>query len=893
MTLANLPSDADRLVRLLPAMYGTVDATSSDEPGFLRTLLGLVAEQLHEIEDDVDSLYDDLFIETCQPWVVPYIGELVGVHPGPDVTTPGFTTRSQVANVIALRRRKGTADVVEELTVAITGWPARAVEMYSSLAASQHLNHLRSQTITVSLRSARSLELIDTAADPFMHRTDARWIRSGRGRHHPGNLAVFVWPQVDLLLVRVDAAPVDPARHRFHPLGIDTTLLTNRTGGSVIGLAATTSEVPWPISRRLLDHDLRHDEALYGATASFFIETAEGPVAAGDIVTCCLADDGGGGWQNVGDVQADQVGVDPELGRMVLGSARSAPVTVSFVQALTGPIGGGYARGLEIDGNDPATRTVGASGADHATLDAAFAPALAAAAASEHRTATVALIDSRTYPESPSLPIDAGTTLAVVAGDGVRPTIDATDGLRFDCGDGASIELDGLLVGGGPVVVTGRPARIVLRNCTLVPGQHLGADLSPRRPDAPSLLVDTAAGEPEVVIERSVTGGVLAPATATVRIADSIVQGGRQQGEAPVTRMVSTSGDLSTLPALGASPNEITVLVTDHLPIVVDVGSPATADDAAATIDSIGPDPELQAVVHDNRVVVTAEADLSIRNRSLVDATADQLGFTRPGSRNAAFGARRSGPLFFDTPTPSFELRTGSGPSRTLTLPSAPAALDQSAPVVQDAIRSLGPAPEFAEALVFTIDDRLVLVPGVEDVHWSFATSATDATASGVLGIAAALPAIASDGHGATGPTIRLERVTVLGTMRATSVELVSDSVLAQPLLADRGQAGCVRFSYVAPGSVTPRRYRCVPNHECTPHLAIHSTRYGDPRFGELVPTESMAVVRHGSSTGDQMGAFCAFKHRLREQTLMSDLDEFMRLSMEAGVLDGRPNPRG
>ena len=30
---------------------------------------------------DLDQLYDNQFIETCAPWVIPYIGELIGFQP--------------------------------------------------------------------------------------------------------------------------------------------------------------------------------------------------------------------------------------------------------------------------------------------------------------------------------------------------------------------------------------------------------------------------------------------------------------------------------------------------------------------------------------------------------------------------------------------------------------------------------------------------------------------------------------------------------------------------------------------------------------------------------------------------------------------------------------------
>ena len=66
---------AERLIRLLPAVYGIRDG----DDGPLRDLLGVVADQLVVLEDNLEQLYDDQFVETCAPWVLPYIGDLLGI----------------------------------------------------------------------------------------------------------------------------------------------------------------------------------------------------------------------------------------------------------------------------------------------------------------------------------------------------------------------------------------------------------------------------------------------------------------------------------------------------------------------------------------------------------------------------------------------------------------------------------------------------------------------------------------------------------------------------------------------------------------------------------------------------------------------------------------------
>ena len=68
----------ERLYQLLPAFYRVRDADQG-EP--LRALLAVIEGELERVEADTAVLYDNWFIETCDEWVVPYIGDLLGVRP--------------------------------------------------------------------------------------------------------------------------------------------------------------------------------------------------------------------------------------------------------------------------------------------------------------------------------------------------------------------------------------------------------------------------------------------------------------------------------------------------------------------------------------------------------------------------------------------------------------------------------------------------------------------------------------------------------------------------------------------------------------------------------------------------------------------------------------------
>src|SRR6266508_116581 len=62
----------------LPPAIHRIRDVEHGEP--LRALLQVLERELSTLRGDIDALYDDWFIETCAEWVVPYIGDLVGVR---------------------------------------------------------------------------------------------------------------------------------------------------------------------------------------------------------------------------------------------------------------------------------------------------------------------------------------------------------------------------------------------------------------------------------------------------------------------------------------------------------------------------------------------------------------------------------------------------------------------------------------------------------------------------------------------------------------------------------------------------------------------------------------------------------------------------------------------
>lgn len=127
------------LYQRLPEIYRIKDA-EQQPPDQLRDYLALVEDAFGAIHENIEALYNDLFIETCDDWVIPYIGDLLGTsHLSGEVRT----LRADVADTVALRRRKGTLGAIELLAYDLTGWGVHCVELRENLIWNQHLNHQR------------------------------------------------------------------------------------------------------------------------------------------------------------------------------------------------------------------------------------------------------------------------------------------------------------------------------------------------------------------------------------------------------------------------------------------------------------------------------------------------------------------------------------------------------------------------------------------------------------------------------------------------------------------------------------------------------------------------------------------------------------------------------
>ncbi|MFF8395690.1 hypothetical protein [Streptomyces sp. NPDC016172] len=531
-----VPREPDGLADLLPRWHRLRD-TEEGEP--LRALLAVIAEQLDRVRDGVQQGYEDLFVETAAPWVLPYLGDLVGYRtlPGYErVLTTGLhdggraalaeavAPRRDVAATVASRRRKGTLHLLEELSEQVAAWPARAVELSRQVAHTQPVKlhgtgtHRGERGRLTDLRDGAELAL---GGGPFADSARTVDVRRAESRHRqggwsPAGVALFVWRLKSYALTRTPAYCIDRARnlYTFSILGNDTPLVTKPFPEPSPTHIATVDNVPAFITRRLL-----HDRLLdyYGPGKSFVIrrDGEDTPVPPADIVVADLSD-----WRY--RPKRGQVAVDPELGRIAFGS-RSAPrqgVWVDHHYAHAADLGGGeYERNREPR-PDAEVYRVGPGQPHRQIMDAYRAWQHDRRADRTGPAGIIEITHSGAYQEQLDFDLDPGDRLELRAAEGTRPVIRLLDwysnrpdalnirAVSDDCAphERPRVVLDGLLVAGRGINVTGAMGAVVLRHSTLVPGWSLEPECAPHSPEEPSIVLDRTTAC--LQIEHSILGTI-------------------------------------------------------------------------------------------------------------------------------------------------------------------------------------------------------------------------------------------------------------------------------------------------------------------------------------------------------------------------------------------------
>lgn len=581
----------DRLHELLPAVHRRRDNDLGDP---LRALLQVMTAQADLIEADLRQLYDNWFIETCAPWVVPYIAELIGHTPISPSSGPAegpaalarhaaLLPRREVANTLRARRRKGTLALLELLAADVAGWPARAVEFSRLLQQTPSLRLARpARGCNVDLRDSAALGHRGSPFEALAHAPDLRRLTSqrARGLFASASVGVFVWRLKACSITRAPAAlqeGVGPGAYTFSVLGNDAPLFNRPRAQADDNAIAGPLNVPQAIGLRDFSAPLAEGARFATASPAYYgLATAEdGATLAQSLAIWApgwpsqAADDGGpipasriipadlDGW--VYQPPRNHVAVDTVRGRIAF-PPRQAPkrmVAVSYHHGFSADIGGGeYTRPLQQHPEAVVLRVTGADALREALkpwLHDGHAAAEPAAPGEQPAHAVIELTDSGVYVLPVHIHLEPGHSLQLRAAQRTRPVlrlldwqVDRSDNLVVRGGPGSRFTLDGLMLAGRGLQVEGPLASVTIRHATLVPGWSLAPDCEPKRPSEPSIeVIDSGAC---IVIAHSIVGSIqvnndeVITDPIRIQVSDSLIDATGNDCDSPQCEAIGGAG---------------------------------------------------------------------------------------------------------------------------------------------------------------------------------------------------------------------------------------------------------------------------------------------------------------------------------------------------------------
>ncbi len=852
-----MPADRDhyqayysgKLWNLLPQIYRTVDTPTFNAVGPLRELVNRIGLQAAILRRSIDRLWEDQSIESCDDWVIPYIGALVATNLVASLDARG--QRLDVANTIYYRRRKGTVAILEEIASDITGWDAKIVEFFRRLGRTRHNfdppiaapGSTPSGNLTLQLaegllgnwtnsqiggwadlrnaygasQAQSPFSVIEagqpaSAFDEYFHTADFRAGSGRSGWYNIANLGVFLWrlPSFGVgQTVPVSGSGAQSNCYTFDPTGRRVPLFAASTrplGDTWI--SPQEWQLPTPIRTPLLQAclDNPQQQPLYaqldpdGVTLepnSLGIFTLPGSFYELIDVSEITAFPEAPGTSH-------EVMVFPEIGVFeVLDPLLTGPITVTYYYGFSAPMGAGaYDRRIigQSPNPTPQPQTNVTGGGSALSVLSSIPP-----------TGTVSVNDSLTYISAADIPGVAQLTL--IAQNPSRPVIrlspspPAVTEWVINGLSGSSLVIEGLLLSGGDLVLRGSFTSVTLTCCTFDPGNSAepfpsSASASPFAAsfDARSLVPTRLWIEAEVqqlTIDRCILGPVRTRSGGQLEaltITNSIVQ---------------------------AIPTSISSLLS-----VADIKDPASlAQRLRGAHDSLS---------------FYLSALLSPATQTLLE------GYVGPAAPSLALMEAMvsdlnkvlSGPLIYQPALFSLVNLTPSVMQQIAANPWGPALRALNRTLLEQAY------PLQLADLTLAFDNGLV----------------------------------------------NLSDCTLLGPAYVHQLE-ASECILDDVVTVEDAQNGCVRFSAWSTGSVIPRQYQSVQIAPGSPLFVSRS--FGQPGYAqlldgvddEIVSAAAGARISQGAQNGAEMGAFASQKNPIKERSILIKYQEYMPLGLNPVII--------
>ena len=847
----------EKIYELLPSIYRIRDKEEKGEP--LKALLEIIGRQIELVEEDIEGLYNNWFIETCIPTIVPYIGDLLGTKILNPVTRSTSSHRSWVANTISYRRRKGTLATIEQLSRDVTGWNCRAVEFFQNLIVTQHLNHLRlkpTATVNLTCKDNDLLELIDTPFDSSAHTLDVRNIDSKRGHYNIPNIGIFLWRLQAYPVENAPAFSLGDGKYTFSQLGNDLPIYNHPETETGIDHIATELNVPTKIRRKALKKNLD----IYNLGGNFAYQKSikivktvlesgkhlEKQLLPGEMVASNLSN-----WHYRPDPKIPKVAIDPEHGRIFFPEPEGIlDVHVTYYYGFSTDVGGGFYDRNQTTLKDVILRSRPIKDIYHYEIAKkkenkkentfhSLSEALAKWKNKDYSPdAIFEIIDSEIYADIPlEIDIPENITVVIKSENLQRPIFRLNKSITIRGKSGSRIVFDGILfilaqdstlfakglydISNSILKIDrGDLSELIINHCTLVPASK---DLESTDrllfswEKIPQMSKDTKRLKMylfELLSEKWIKGkGVVISKKRPLNKIIEILPPGKKTPSLKLELNLDSKSTAITVPSS-------TVLMRKRV-------TEKPYKDDYKTIFKL-------PILKQNNLMNVYDPLYSIRI----------FGDGTNGNNNNSSESKK------DNNNNSLKVSLNR---------SIVGRIDTSS----------------CDAGIKIID---CIIDGKGEIEAIRCTSAS------------------------------IENTTVFGKITAVSLVLASNSIFNDVVDIDRKQKGCVRFCYIPSGSHTPRPYRCIFEYESNGIVSFTSTNsqlsstslptripikqirpqftsteYGDEGYGQLHSSVHQSIFE-GADNRSEMGAFNHLYNPQRLKNLLSSFNEYLKFGLEAGI---------
>jgi hypothetical protein len=239
------------LYSLTPRLYRNRDLPLG-EP--LRAYLLVIQQQFDRVARNFADTYDNWFIETCAPWVIPHIADLIGAGGA----TQAARARALVASTIDDRRGKGTPLALQNALADCVDTPARISEGIAVTAFTQNVRVVDpARGRLVDVRAERELLWLETPFSRLARTVELRTPmpavdrapRPGEVAARPDAVTLYLWRLASYPIEGGEPGRCGDERYTFDPSRRSVPLFRPAPDELTTGAPRGPSAYPGPIRR--------------------------------------------------------------------------------------------------------------------------------------------------------------------------------------------------------------------------------------------------------------------------------------------------------------------------------------------------------------------------------------------------------------------------------------------------------------------------------------------------------------------------------------------------------------------------------------------------------------------------------------------------------------------